>query len=101
MTTHSSVLGLVILRTEDPGGLQSKGSQRFGHDLTTKRLQPQQTNDYLVRFFFNMVTQAISFQLWVTGSTFFFKVQSLFEKDADIKFGKRKKKELIILLMSS
>ena len=72
MTTHSSVLGLVILRTEDPGGLQSKGSQRFGHDLTTKQQQPQQTNDYLVRFFFNMVTQAISFQLWVTGSTFFF-----------------------------
>ena len=52
MTTHSSVLDLVILRTEDPGGLQSKGSQRFGHDLTAKLQPSQQTNDYLVCFFF-------------------------------------------------
>ena len=55
MTTHSS----------DPGGLQSKGSQRFGHDWTAKLQPSQQTNDYLVGFFFfNMVTQAISFQLF-------------------------------------
>jgi len=30
--THSSVLAWRIPRTEGPGGLQSMGSQRFGHD---------------------------------------------------------------------
>ena len=32
MATHSSVLAWRILRTEEPGGLQSMGSQRVGHD---------------------------------------------------------------------
>ena len=32
MATLSSILALVILRTEEPGGLQSMGSQRVGHD---------------------------------------------------------------------
>ena len=32
MTTHSSILAWRILRTEEPGGIQSKGSQRVGHD---------------------------------------------------------------------
>ena len=32
MTTHSSVLAWRIPGTEDPGGLQSVGSQRVGHD---------------------------------------------------------------------
>ena len=32
MTIHSSVLGWKILWTEKPGGLQSMGLQRFGHD---------------------------------------------------------------------
>ena len=32
MTTHSSVLPWRIPWTEEPGGLQSMGSQRFGHD---------------------------------------------------------------------
>ena len=36
MTTHSSVLAWRIPWTEEPGGLQSTGSQRVGHDLTTK-----------------------------------------------------------------
>ena len=30
--THSSILAWKIPRTEDPGGLQSKRSQRVGHD---------------------------------------------------------------------
>ena len=30
--THSSVLAWEILWTEEPGGLQSMGSQRVGHD---------------------------------------------------------------------
>ena len=32
MATHSSILVWRIPWTEDPGGLQSMGSQRVGHD---------------------------------------------------------------------
>ena len=32
MATHSSILAWRILWTEEPGGLQSLGSQRVGHD---------------------------------------------------------------------
>ena len=32
MTTHSSTLAWKIPWTEEPGGLQSTGSQRVGHD---------------------------------------------------------------------
>ena len=32
MATHSSILAWRILWTEEPGGLQSIGSQRVGHD---------------------------------------------------------------------
>ena len=32
MTTHSSILAWRIPRTEQPGGLQSMGSQRVRHD---------------------------------------------------------------------
>ena len=36
MAAHSSVLAQIIPWTEKPGGLQSMGSQRVGHDLVTK-----------------------------------------------------------------
>ena len=36
MATHSSTLAWRIPWTEEPGGLQSMGSQRVGHDLGTK-----------------------------------------------------------------
>ena len=32
MATHSSILAWKIPWTEEPGGLQSKGLQRVGHD---------------------------------------------------------------------
>ena len=32
METHSSILARLIPPTEEPGGLQSVGSQRVGHD---------------------------------------------------------------------
>ena len=32
MATHSSILAWRISRTEEPGRLQSTGSQRVGHD---------------------------------------------------------------------
>ena len=34
MATHSSILAWRIPRTEEPGGLQSMGSQRVRHDLS-------------------------------------------------------------------
>ena len=33
MATHSSILAWRILWTEEPGGLQSIGSQRVGYDM--------------------------------------------------------------------
>ena len=39
MATHSSILAWEILWTEEPGGLQSKGSQRVRHHLGTKQQQ--------------------------------------------------------------
>ena len=35
MATHSSILAWRIPRTEEPGRLQSMGSQRVGHDGVT------------------------------------------------------------------
>ena len=35
MATHSSILAWRILWTEEPGGLQSMGSQKVGHDWAT------------------------------------------------------------------
>ena len=35
MATHSSILAWRIPWTEEPGGLQSTGSQRIGHDWET------------------------------------------------------------------
>ena len=34
MVTHSSILAWEIPWTEEPGGLQSMGLQRVGHDLS-------------------------------------------------------------------
>ena len=42
MATHSSILAWEIPRTEEPGGLQSMGSQRVGYDLATKHQQQLQ-----------------------------------------------------------
>ena len=39
MSTHSSILAWKITWTEEPGGLQSTGSQRVRHDLATKQQQ--------------------------------------------------------------
>ena len=39
MATHSSILAWEIPWTEEPGGLQSMGSERIGHNLVTKQQQ--------------------------------------------------------------
>ena len=36
MATHSSILAREILWTEEPGGVQSMGSLRVGHDRVTE-----------------------------------------------------------------
>ena len=38
MATHSSILAGKLPRTEEPGRLQSKGSQRVGHNLATEHI---------------------------------------------------------------
>ena len=43
MATHSSILAWKTPRTEEPGGLQSMGSQKGRHDLATK--QQEQLTD--------------------------------------------------------
>ena len=40
MATHSSILAWKISWTEEPGGLQSMGSQRVGHDWATNTHGP-------------------------------------------------------------
>ena len=39
MATHSSILAWEVLWAEEPGGLQSMGLQKIGHDLVTKQQQ--------------------------------------------------------------
>ena len=39
IATYSSIFAWEISWTEKPGGLQSMGSQRAGHDLVTKHTQ--------------------------------------------------------------
>ena len=39
MATHSNILAWEIPWTEEPGGLQSMGSQRVGHDSASKQQQ--------------------------------------------------------------
>ena len=41
MAIHCSILAWGILWMEEPGGLQSMGSQRIGYDLVTKDKAPQ------------------------------------------------------------
>ena len=38
MAAHSSILAWEIPWTEEPGGLQSMGSQRVGHNLATQQI---------------------------------------------------------------
>ena len=46
MAGHSSILAWRIPWTEEPGGLQSMGSQRVGHDLASKHVCVSNTEDH-------------------------------------------------------
>ena len=39
MATHSRILAWEVLWAKEPGGLQSMGLQKIGHDLVTKQQQ--------------------------------------------------------------
>ena len=45
MVTHSSILAWTIPWTEEPGGLQSLGSQRVGQDQATNTNTSLKTTD--------------------------------------------------------
>ena len=47
MATHFSILAWRIPWTGEPGGLQSMGSQRVGHDLLTKQQITTTTRNYI------------------------------------------------------
>ena len=42
MATHSSIFAWTIPWTEEPGGLQSMGSQKVQHNLATKQQQQKE-----------------------------------------------------------
>ena len=42
MAIHSTILAWKIPQTEEPGGLQSRGSQGVGHDLVTEHMSTHQ-----------------------------------------------------------
>ena len=50
VATHSSILAWEIPWTEEPGGLQSMGSQRAGHDLVI-----EQEHDHRPQLTYSMV----------------------------------------------
>ena len=47
MATYSSMLAWEIPWMEKPGGLQSMGSQKVGHNLATKQIAARETG-YLI-----------------------------------------------------
>ena len=46
--THSSILAWETSWTEEPGGLQPKGLQRFGYDWATKHTNTKQKNTIVI-----------------------------------------------------
>ena len=53
MAAHFSILAWEILWMEEPGGLQSMGSQSTGHDLATKQQGTGQMKRALIMGFLN------------------------------------------------
>ena len=59
MATYSSFLAWRVRWTEEPGGLQSIGSQRVGHDWATQ--QQAQCNAVFLQVFFKLLSWDFSF----------------------------------------
>ena len=66
MATHSNILGWAIPWTEEPGRLESMGSQRVGHDYETKHSTHIEHNTLgsYVRFFDFRKTKFICLSLY-------------------------------------
>ena len=47
MATHSSILAWRIPRTEEPGGLQSMGLRRVGHERTSEHKRSNHSGQWL------------------------------------------------------
>ena len=60
---HSSTLAWKTAWTEGPGGLQSMGSQRVGHDLATKQQQTQNVISFYMYSIgnYNLISLEINF----------------------------------------
>ena len=66
MATLFSILAWEIPRTEEPGGLQSTGLQRFRHDLVTKQQQQQKQQQHRQEYFSSIKKKEIlPFATWM------------------------------------
>ena len=74
METHSSIPAWEIPGMEEPGGLQSMGSQRVGHDWATEQQQQQNVNEHK-----NVSVDLAGFQFWQVGK--FTKTESVKNED--------------------
>ena len=63
VATHSSILAWKIPQTEEPGRLQSMGSQRVGHDLVTKEQQQQ----IIIAEYIAVYSSCSKIQTWIVS----------------------------------
>ena len=68
---YSGILAWEIPWTEEPGGLQTKGSQRVGHNSMTEQQQTAPTKLCFVLFFNAVVSRLCScpYRITVSGET--------------------------------
>ena len=66
MATHSRILVGRISWTEEPGGLQSMGSQTFGHDRVTNTHTHTHTHTHTRRYENSAFTGVITSQLFTS-----------------------------------
>jgi len=67
MATHSSILAWRMPWTEEPGGLQPRGSQKVRHSLETKKQQLVLLAMLTRLFFFSLKTHDRQRLLIITG----------------------------------
>ena len=77
MATHSSILAWRISWVEEPGGLQSMGSQRVGHDWATSLHFVYSEALIILQlersiFIFNLNHGVLWFNVWVTKRWYHF-----------------------------
>ena len=75
MATHSSILACKIPRTEEPGRLQSMGSQRVGNNLVMKRQQQINEEPSIFSFLFYHSVRIVP--LWSTHHSSHFQMRKV------------------------